>query len=239
MRIFFSCPGSSTVSWDYIRVTQKHSCQAQKKPILSQESLSAEQLRLWLSFSSWHFPLCPLCRCISGQMSMSFPLVWFVLHCEYYELCSTVSAYAVSFVCWVLKFVGGGGRAGVILCWVCACAWFHTEVLLLSQFPFPICWSQRLTRREYSVCGKKKEKKIPYLYFINVVRLSLFLVFVFALCPIDSSKHSGCAVVEPLPWYTQVSEVQLKNGYLQSQLQVQKMYAHLFPYFISIAFPVR
>lgn len=87
--------------------------------------------------------------------------------------------------------------------------------------------------------GKKKKKKIPYLYFINVVRPSLFLVFVFALCPIDSSKHSGCAVVEPLPWYTQVSEVQLKNGYLQSQLQVQKMYAHLFPYFICIAFPVR
>lgn len=87
--------------------------------------------------------------------------------------------------------------------------------------------------------GRKKKKKIPYLYFINVVRPSLFLVFVFALCPIDSSKHSGCAVVEPLPWYTQVSEVQLKNGYLQSQLQVQKMYAHLFPYFICIAFPVR
>lgn len=59
--------------------------------------------------------------------------------------------------------------------------------------------------------GRKKKKKIPYLYFINVVRLSLFLVFVFALCPIDSSKHSGCAVVEPLPWYTQVSEVQLKK----------------------------
>lgn len=161
-------------------------------------------------------------------------LALWILRTLLYSLC-------VRRVLCVLGFevCGGGGRAGVILCWVCACAWFHTEVLLLSQFPFPICWSQRLTRREYSVCGKKKEKKIPYLYFINVVRLSLFLVFVFALCPIDSSKHSGCAVVEPLPWYTQVSEVQLKNGYLQSQLQVQKMYAHLFPYFISIAFPVR
>lgn len=238
MRIFFSCPGSSTVSWDYIRVTQKHSCQAQKKPILSQESLSAEQLRLWLSFSSWHFPLCPLCRCISGQMSMSFPLVWFLLHCEYYDFAlqslRTPCPLCVGF--WSLW--GEEGRE-------LYCAGFALVHDFTLRYSFCHNFlSQSVDHRDSHAestlfVGRKKKKKIPYLYFINVVRPSLFLVFVFALCPIDSSKHSGCAVVEPLPWYTQVSEVQLKNGYLQSQLQVQKMYAHLFPYFICIAFPVR
>lgn len=115
--------------------------------VLTLPFVSVVQVYLWADEYVFPFSLIPLA-------------LWIL------RLCSTVSAYAVSFVCWVLKFVGGGGRAGVILCWVCACAWFHTEVLLLSQFPFPICWSQRLTRREYSVCGKEKEKEntVPVLH---------------------------------------------------------------------------
>lgn len=114
--------------------------------VLTLPFVSVVQVYLWADEYVFPFSLIPLA-------------LWIL------RLCSTVSAYAVSFVCWVLKFVGGG-RAGVILCWVCACAWFHTEVLLLSQFPFPICWSQRLTRREYSVCGKEKEKEntVPVLH---------------------------------------------------------------------------
>lgn len=162
---FFSCPGSSTVSWDYIRVTQKHSCQAQKKPILSQESLSAEQLRLWLSFSSWHFPLCPLCRCISGQMSMSFPLVWFLLHCEYYDFAlqslRTPCPLCVGF--WSLWGGRKGGSYIVLGLRLCMISHWGTPFVTIS-FPNLLITETHTQRVLCLWEGKRKENTVPVLH---------------------------------------------------------------------------